>query len=500
MKALDLSAFQARILCEEENADAKIETVRTGNTLTLSLSAQQSRPKFVELTWQTETDGQALVLGDAWERSYGELAFLPIQKNDRWMPWYFIVDEGDTQVCFGVKTQPNAFVSFRCSERSVTALVDCRNGGCGVRLNGRSLTLATFVCKAYSSTDTFACLCDYCKTLCDAPLLPDRMIYGGNNWYYAYGKSDYETIVKDAALQAKLAAGLDNRPFMVIDDGWQVHSCEGPWIPNKKFRDMKALADDIRSAGAEPGIWVRLLHNRDKALTADMRLERGGERCFLDPTHPAVQKQIRDDIARIKGWGYRLLKHDFSTVDLFGSYGKDLTDTITNDKSDWHFFDRSKTNAEIVLDLYRLILDACGDMLVLGCNTVSHLCAGLVHLNRTGDDTSGREWERTRFMGVNTLAFRLAQNNAFYLVDADCVGILKDNIPWEKNRQWLDVLARSATALFVSCDKADEEKTRDLAAAYKLAQQPHVLRPLDWKTTRTPCHWQDGEEKLEYLW
>jgi len=44
-------------------------------------------------------------------------------------------------------------------------------------------------------------------------------------------------------------------------------------------------------------------------------------------------------------------------------------------------------------------------------------------------------------MGVNTLAFRLAQHNAFYMVDADCVGILGDNIPWEKNRQWLALLS-----------------------------------------------------------
>ncbi|MBR3551858.1 MAG: alpha-galactosidase [Clostridia bacterium] len=500
MKAFDLSAFQARVLCEEENADAALETALHGSALTLFLTAQRSRPKFIELTWQTETDGRALVLGDAWERSYGDLEFLPVRNNDRWMPWYFIVDEGNAQVCFGVKTQPNAFVSFRCGESSVTALVDCRNGGCGVRLNGRRLQLATFVFKAYDSTDAFACLCDYCKTLCDMPLLPDRMICGGNNWYYAYGSSDYETIVRDAALQAKLADGLTNRPFMVIDDGWQVHSCEGPWVPNKKFRDMKALADDVKRLGAEPGLWVRLLHNRDKALTADVRLERGGERRYLDPTHPRVQQSLRNDIARIRSWGYRLLKHDFSTVDLFGSYGMDLTAAITNDDSDWHFFDRSKTNAEIVLDLYRLILDACGDMLVLGCNTVSHLCAGLAHLNRTGDDTSGREWDRTRVMGVNTLAFRLAQNNAFYLVDADCVGILKDCIPWEKNRQWLDLLARSGTALFVSCDKADDEKVRDLAAAFRLAQQPHALRPVDWKTTRTPQHWQDGDAELRYEW
>ena len=343
------------------------------------------------------------------------------------------------------------------------------------------------------------CLCEYCKRLCDAPLLPEEMIYGGNNWYYAYGESSFSSLTADAALQAKLAEGLPVRPFMVADDGWQLNRCAGPWLPNKKHPDMRALAEEMTRLGVQPGLWVRLLYTEDPAVPDNWKLLRDGKREYLDPTVPDVQTLIRADIARIRDWGYRLLKHDFSTADLFGSFGKDLTATITNETG-WHFFDRSKTGAEIVLDFYRLILDACGDMLILGCNTISHLCAGLVHLNRTGDDTSGREWKRTKGMGVNTLAFRLAQNNTFYLVDADCVGILKKHIPWKKNRQWLDLLARSSTALFVSCDKADGEKEHDLAAAYRLALEPHDLRPLDWKETRTPEQWLADGEKIVYHW
>ena len=37
----------------------------------------------------------------------------------------------------------------------------------------------------------------------------------------------------------------------------------------------------------------------------------------------------------------------------------------------------------------------------------------------------------------------------FYHIDADCVGIF-GMIPWDKNRQWADVLAKSGTPLFVS--------------------------------------------------
>ena len=59
----------------------------------------------------------------------------------------------------------------------------------------------------------------------------------------------------------------------------------------------------------------------------------------------------------------------------------------------------SKTNAEVILYLYRSIRDAATDMYVIGCNTVSHLAAGVFELNRIGDDTSGKEWDRTKENG-----------------------------------------------------------------------------------------------------
>ena len=46
-----------------------------------------------------------------------------------------------------------------------------------------------------------------------------------------------------------------------------------------------------------------------------------------------------------------------------------------------------------------------------------------MQINWTGDDTSGLQWERTRQIGINTLAFRLPQNGSFYATGADCAGI-----------------------------------------------------------------------------
>lgn len=71
--------------------------------------------------------------------------------------------------------------------------------------------------------------------------------------------------------------------------------------------------------------------------------------------------------------------------------------------------------------------------LILGCNTIGHLGAGYMHINRTADDTSGKCWERTRRIGINSLAFRLSQHRKFYEIDTDCVGI-GGPIGWNDNR------------------------------------------------------------------
>ena len=99
-----------------------------------------------------------------------------------------------------------------------------------------------------------------------------------------------------------------------------------------------------------------------------------------------------------------------------------------------------------------------------------------------GDDTSGRQWERTRRMGVNTLAFRLPQNGTFYTVDADLVGITAA-VPWELNQQWLDVLARSGMATIVSPGPPARgpEQRAALRDAFRMAATGGMTaRPMDW--------------------
>ena len=141
-------------------------------------------------------------------------------------------------------------------------------------------------------------------------------------------------------------------------------------------------------------------------------------------------------------------------------------------------------------------------MILIGCNTMSHLSAGIFELNRIGDDTSGKDWSRTRKMGVNTLGFRMIQHKNFYEADGDCVGLTK-NVPWEKNKLWMQLLAESSTPLFISAEKdalgsAQKEfiKTCFLSAS----KNQEVGEPLDWLTTSLPAKWKLNGEVKEFNW
>ncbi|MBQ7986313.1 MAG: hypothetical protein IJ304_03495, partial [Clostridia bacterium] len=142
------------------------------------------------------------------------------------------------------------------------------------------------------------------------------------------------------------------------------------------------------------------------------------------------------------------------------------------------------------------------DVLLMGCNTFGHLAAGYVDIQRTGDDTSGVDWERTKKYGINTLAFRMGQHKAFFFVDADCVGIT-NAISWDKNKQWLDVVAKSGTPLFISiADDCDFEGIKgELSEALKKASKDaEVSKPLDWMENIQPKRWESVYGTDEYDW
>lgn len=490
--------------------DLQVSFIQESAGLSVHVTAERSLSRIV-LRWRKEIGQHVRILGDHWERGYGDLAFQPITP-ERELPWYFLYSDGLVCHGAGVLTGPSAFCHWRVDSTFISLVLDLRCGGDGVLLNGRVLQAATIVSRqGRPGESAFSAACAFCRQMCAAPLLPPGPVYGGNNWYFAYGKSSFNEILRDSRLVAELADGCPVRPYMVIDMNW--HSPYGDWhaVPhdpwtedNPDFPDMARLAREMKELGVRPGLWFRPLLTscslpKEWLLNAGRQIGANAEGLILDPSLPEVLDLIGGYMRRFADWGYELVKHDFTSYDIAGRWGfqkPGLTD------SGWHFRDQSRTTAEIVLELYRTIERNRGDMLLIGCNTYSHLAAGLVHIQRTGDDTSGKQWERTRKMGINTLAFRMPQHRAFYASDADCAAITP-NVPWAQTRQWLDLVANSGTPLFVSMDPAamGSEQKAAVTEAFRAASVPQAAaEPLDWEDCTCPILWKIHGEQKKYCW
>lgn len=512
---IELTTETKTVTAKWENDDYNLDDINVNlnqdnEHLAIFLTAQTSKVKWIKLRWNNLSwDKNVRFLGDAWERGYGDMEWKGMNPN-RFMPWYFCAKSEAKSICYGVKVRPSAMCFWQVDSLGMTLFLDVRCGGSGVNLKGRVIKLADVIACEMRDCTSFEAMQEFCGQMCEDPILPKYPVYGSNNWYYAYGKSSESEILADCDYILNLTKDIENKPYMVIDDCWQEHHRlneynGGPWTKgNEKFPDMKALAEKLVQKGVRPGIWVRLLLNEDENIKNEWRLSHNN---CIDPTNPEALNYIKEDIKRICNWGYTLIKHDFSTFDLFGKWGFQMSPLVTDDG--WHFYDDSLTSAEVVKLLYKAILDASveasnGETLILGCNTIGHLGAGYMHINRTGDDTSGVIWERTRFMGVNTLAFRLPQHGKFYEIDADCVGI-DGGISWSMNKQWADVLAKSGTPLFISVrpNILDETEKQELHEILKVAsKQEHHVIPVDWEETTCPEHWQDKDHDIDckYQW
>ncbi|HZZ74774.1 MAG TPA: hypothetical protein VFE04_02565, partial [Puia sp.] len=353
----------------------------------------------------------------------------------------------------------------------------------------------------------------FCSMMCDTPMLPKKPVYGINDWYFAYGNNSQALILDHTRTMADLVTNWDNKPFSVIDDGWQVKGVrpnDSSWWGedftrgNEKFGDMSTMAALIKQLGMRPGLWTRpLLANSsdNPAMLIPVRPDqKNAQERFLDPTFPENVQRISTTIRLYKMWGFHLLKHDYTSYDLFGRWGFEMNDNITS--PGWHFHDRTITNAEIILFVYKTIRAAALDMLLLGCNTFSHLSAGVFELNRIGDDTSGNEWARTLKMGVNTLGFRLPQHNNFYSADGDCVG-LTSKVPWDKNKQWLRLLAESSAPLFISAEPGilEDEQKKYIKKGFDLASKVQPLaEPMDWMSNPRPSEWKLNDNIVRFDW
>ncbi|QEC74899.1 alpha-amylase family protein [Mucilaginibacter ginsenosidivorax] len=494
--------------------DIEVTIKTNGNAKAIYLQSPTQQLSAVRLRWKHNTPSSAKYLGDHWERSYGDLKWKSGFDGSK-SPWYILINDGKQTACFGVKTGAGSICWWGLDQNNLDLNLDTHSGGNGVLLDNRTLHAADIV-TTHSKPGENAFYTDhrFCGMMCGKPRLPKQPIYGINDWYFAYGNNNFDLIKQTTAMMSELVTDTNNKPFSVIDAGWATYSPllpgDGGWNddfskPNDKFKDMHLLGDEIKKLGMRPGLWMRPLcarHDEKATLLAPKIPGRDDPKNpTLDPTIPENRERIKRNFTFYKQWGYEMVKHDFTTYDITGRWGFDMKDSIT--APNWNYNDWSKTTAEIILDLYRDIREAAGDgIYVIGCNTMSHLSAGIFEMCRIGDDTSGNEWERTRKMGVNTLAFRLPQHNKFYAVDGDCVGITT-KIAWGRNKQWLELLAGSGAPLFVSGQPEAMGTEQKEAVKKAFASAASILplgEPLDWMETMLPQKWKLDGKVVDFDW
>lgn len=467
---------------------------------------------WVTLTWNVNLGAGTKVLGGEWERTYGDSEWhrldRPEEKRPRKgaMPWYFLATDGSRTDGYGVETQPNVFASWHATVGCVRLVLDCRTGSRPVRLGTRTLAACRLVSRRGAAKESaFAAGRAFCRALCPKPRLPAGPIYGFNDWYCAYGRNTAVSFLADAAFFCSLVKGEKVRPFMVVDEGWERGTlgvkAEAPgqrWAGASRHwgMPMNEVAKRIKAMEARPGLWYRpfLPDVGERAVVKDP----------VDPTDPALPARIREEIRRFVTWGYELIKIDYLTYDWCGKWGFEHGDSpIVRELSPWR--DETRTSAEVVKGLYAVMREAAGEQTyIIGCNALDHFAAGLFDIQRTGDDTSGLEWSRTRKMGPNTLAVRAIHDGAFYRVDADCFCLTRaGKVPWNLNLQWLDLVSSSGTTLFVSLRRQliTPEGRIAIERAMRRAAKPQPIgEPLDWLETLRPTRWQCGDEIRTFHW
>jgi len=476
----------------------------TGNSIAVLVQAPDVKLSAVTLQWQTPVKTSSVILNDNWERTYGDASWhKPIATEI--LPWYFIEHNEKNTNGFGVKTGTASFCSWQITNEKLKLVLDTRSGGNGVQLGDRQLQAAEIVTiKNTTGESPFQMARRFMKLMCAKVRMPKQPVYGINDWYFTYGNNSAKLIMEHTELMAPMADGLSNRPFSVIDSGWFKGPPSNPddccWgddmeSPDEKFGDMGKLAQKIIATGMRPGIWTRPLcgsYKDMKSLILPKIKGREDNNPVLDPTIPENLERIKHFLKRYHEWGYELVKFDYTSNDIFGKWGFEMLKDGAMTADNWSMQDTAKTNVEIILNMYKVIREAAGEMYVIGCNTFSHLSAGLFELNRVGDDTSGNEWARTKKMGVNTLAFRGVQHGIFYATDGDCVG-LTNKVPWEKNKQWMELVAKSGTPLFISAqpDATGAAQKKAIKDCFNLASQNlPVGEPLDWMENALPKKWK----------
>jgi len=470
--------------------------------------------RYLKLRFRGDLSFVESVYGEHWERVGGEAyAEWRSVMGARALPWICYLKGAGRFACYGVRVQPDCFPFWQVDARGITLFLNLCNGNVGTDLREPLVACELVRYVSPEGEDAYTAAKKFSRLLIDTPVMPAEPVFGANNWYWAYGKISHESVMRECDYLMRMCEGVKHSPYMIIDDGWQFNRTYteggayigGPWeMPNARFGDMAKTAEGIHKKGAKSGLWFRPLLTLGE-FPDEARLtksDRGG--FILDASHPYTLERVERDAARIRSWGFDLIKHDFTTIDTLG---------INPFSGDRHlfgfmraancFYDKTKTTATVLKNLYRAIQKGAGGAEVIGCNTLSHLTAGVHSVYRTGNDTSGRHFEWTRRYGVNSV-MRLPQNDLLYRVDPDCAAFTEKVDP-ELNLDYLEMCAVTGmtTLASVTPDILTSSQMKRINEIYRIADEDKMrlgIRYYDRTANPEIFASEDGKTVYEYDW
>ena len=346
------------------------------------------------------------------------------------------------------------------------------------------------------------------------PRIPSENVRGWCSWYYYYTKITPQILRKniDALRRARDDHGA-RIDFVQIDDGYQ--RAVGDWLSlNPQFEgEMERLADDIRTAGFNPGLWIApfaatgrsellavhpeyaLRDEQGRRIVAGFNFFWPGRYYYgLDITNPRFDEYLRRVIRTIVRWGYSYLKCDF----LFAGCLRGGT-----------HHDLRLSRAEVLrhgMQVIREVAEAStsNEVFLVGCGMPLTTGIGTVDAMRVGPDTGGYWIERKGKLlrtgamvgvrnAVRNSVVRGAMHRSLWLNDPDCLMLRTDGtkLTPAQRRTQINAIALTGGLLLYSDDFTDlrDETLREIERIQAITNECFSGRliPLDMMSRELPA-------------
>lgn len=228
-------------------------------------------------------------------------------------------------------------------------------------------------------------------------------VLGWESWYH-YGLAVRPAHVLANARLLRERLGARGFRLAQVDDGWQ--RAYGDWRPRDGW-DPAALARELRALGCSPGLWLApfMVAPEARGSAPDaLVLDAGGApvadqsgRHALDASDPQARAWLRDLGARVRDWGYEMVKLDFLYLGA----------------AEGARHDRSITGTAALRLGLQAFLDGLGDdAYVLACGAPLLAVVGLAHANRIGGDLAAPLLDSAGAAGVGFAGIRAQARNA----------------------------------------------------------------------------------------